>query len=110
MVFILHAGRFLFRSPLLSPHEESKCLLEQVKIFQSGQSQLSAKSLIWQGHQAVQGDVVGQGWVILSLSEVLKEQVALSDTQELGIKDLWEEICSRYNSEYGYNTNKMSSH
>lgn len=76
----------------MSPNEESKCLLEQIKIFQCGQSQGRAKSLIRQGHQAVQRDVVGQGRVILSLSKVIKEHVALSDTQVLGIEDLWEHI------------------
>lgn len=76
----------------MSPHEESKRLLEQIKIFQCGRSQLSAKSLIGQRCQAVQGDVVGQGRVILSLSKVLEEQVALFDTQVLGIEDLWEDI------------------
>lgn len=75
----------------MSPHEESKSLLEQIKIFQCGQSQLSAKNLIRQRHQAVQGDVVGQGRVVLSLSEVLEKQVALFDTQVLGIEDLWED-------------------
>lgn len=76
----------------MSPHEESKCLLEQIEIFQCGQSQLGAKNIIGNRHQAVQGDVVGQIWVILSLSKVLEEQVALSDTQELGIEDLWEDV------------------
>lgn len=84
--------------------DHSKGLLEQIKIFQCGQSQLSAKSLIGQRHKAVQGDVVGQGWVILSLSKVVEEQVALSDTQALAIEDLWDIRCSCYNSEYGQNT------
>ena len=75
----------------MSPHEESKRLLEQIKIFQCGQSQLSAEHFIGQRHQAVQGDVVGQGRVVLSLSEVLEKQVALSDTQGIGIEDLWED-------------------
>lgn len=83
------------------PNEESKCLLEQTKIFQCGQSQLSAKDLIWQRHQAIQGDVVGLSWVILILSKILQEQVALSHTQVLRIEDLWEDIrCSNDNSEY----------
>lgn len=76
----------------MSFYEESKCLLEQIKIFQCGQSQHRAKSLIRYRHQAVQRDVVRQGWVILSLSKVLKEHVAFSDTQILGIEDLWKQI------------------
>lgn len=76
---------------MVSVREESECLLKQIKIFQCGQSQLSAKRFIRQRNQAVQGDVVGQIWVILSLAKVLKEQVALSDTQILGIEDLWED-------------------
>lgn len=92
-------------SQVLSPHEESKCLLEQIKIFQCGGSQICAKNLIWQGHQAVQGDVVGQVWVILSFSKVLEEQMALSDPQVLCIQDLWEEMCWNYHVEYGCNTN-----
>lgn len=76
----------------MPPHKDSKCFLEQIKIFQCGQSQLCAKSLIGQRHQAAQRDKVGLSWVILSLSKVLEEQVALLDTQELGIEDLWEDI------------------
>lgn len=76
----------------MSLDEELKCLLEQIKIFQCSQSKLGAKSLIRHRHQAVQGDVVGQSWIILSFSKVLEEQVALSDTQVLGIEDLWEDI------------------
>lgn len=83
---------FFLKLFLISSHEESKCLLEQIKIFQCGQSQLCAKSLIRQRRQAVQGDVVGLRWVILSLSKVLEEQVALPDTQVLCIEDLWEDI------------------
>ena len=64
-------------------HEELEGLLEQIKIFQCCQSQLCAKNLIWQRHQAVQGDVVGQCWVILSFSKVLEEEVALSKTKVL---------------------------
>lgn len=94
----------------MSPHKVSQCLLEQIKIFQCCQSQLSAKHLIWQGHQSIQGDVVGQVWVILSFSKELEEQVPLSDTQVLGVQDLQEEICSGYNSEYGYKTNQIYSH
>lgn len=76
----------------MSFYEDSKCFLEQMKIFHCGQSQHCAKSLIRQIYQAVQRNIVGQGWVILSLSKVLKEHVALSDTQILGIEDLWEQI------------------
>lgn len=72
--------------------EKSKCLLKEIKIFQCGQSQLSAKRLIWQRHQAVQRDVVGQGWIILSFSKILEEQVALSEAQVLGIEDLEKDV------------------
>lgn len=94
----------------MSPKEESKCLLEQIKIFQCGQGQICTEGLIWQGHQAVQGDVVGLAWVVLSFSQVLKEQMTFSDSQVLGIQDLQEEICSSYNPEHGQETSKMDPH
>lgn len=69
-------------------YHKSKCFLKQIKIFHCGQSHIFTKNLIRQRHQTVQRNVGGQGRIILSSSKVLKKQMTLSDTQELGIQNL----------------------